>query len=178
MNISISAWISRYLDACRYLCVFIDIYYIPKGQVARCRGQGALSMVSSKDSKRPRREQGTCRTAAPITESMVSSKGAGGAIEGFIEGRKGGREQRTPHAQRDMCGISPAICRLEGVASICFFPNKFFLNWSIEMKGRVALTQSSYATGKTKKKTRSANQIQKQRDKGYKRIDKFNSNKA
>ena len=36
MNISISVWISRYLYACRYLCVFIDIYYIHKGQVPRC----------------------------------------------------------------------------------------------------------------------------------------------
>ena len=37
MNISISIWISRYLYACRYLCVFIDIYYIHKGQVPRWR---------------------------------------------------------------------------------------------------------------------------------------------
>ena len=34
MNISISVWISRYLYACRYLCAFIDIYYIHKGQLA------------------------------------------------------------------------------------------------------------------------------------------------
>ena len=38
MNISISVWISRYLYACRYLCVFIDIYYIHKGQVPRWPG--------------------------------------------------------------------------------------------------------------------------------------------
>ena len=43
------------------------------------------------------------------------------------------------------------------------------------MKGRVAVTQSSNAAGKTKDKTRSANQIQKQCDKGYKRIYKFNT---
>ena len=55
------------------------------------------------------------------------------------------------------------------------FPIRFFLNWSIEMKGRVAVTQSSNAAGKTKDKTRSANQIQKQCDKGYKRIYKFNT---
>ena len=65
---------------------------------------------------------------------MVSSKGAGGAIDGFIEGRQGGRKQGTPHAQWDMRGISPAICR--GIFTCDL------------------------------------------RDKGYKRIDKFNSNKA
>ena len=96
---------------------------------------------------------------------MVSSKRTGGAIDGFMEGRQQGREQGTPHAQRDMLGISPAICRREGVARIYFFPNQiFFLNWSIEMKGHVAVMQSR--------------KIQKQRDKGYKRINKFNSNKA
>ena len=86
---------------------------------------------------------------------MVSSNGAGGAINGFIEGRQGGREQGTPHAQRDMRGISPAICRREGVASIYFFPDQIFLNWSIEIKGRVrrvAVTQSSNAAGKTIRK--------------------------
>ena len=57
-------------------------------------------------------------------------------------------------------------------------PIRFFLNWSIEMKGRVTVTQSSNAAGKTIKKTRSTNKIRKQRDKGYKRIDKFHSNKA
>ena len=41
---------------------------------------------------------------------MVSSNGAGGAINGFIEGHQGGREQGTPHAQLDMRGISPVIC--------------------------------------------------------------------
>ena len=35
------------------------------------------------------------------------------------------------------------------------FPIRFRLNWSIEMKGRVAVTQSS----KTKKKMKRANQI-------------------
>ena len=57
------------------------------------------------------------------------------------------------------------------------FPIRFFWNFSIEMKRRVAVTQSSSAPGMTMKKTRSANKIQKQRDKGYKRIEKFNSNK-
>ena len=28
---------TRYLYACRYLCVFIDVYYIHKDQVPRCR---------------------------------------------------------------------------------------------------------------------------------------------
>ena len=40
---------------------------------------------------------------------MVSLKGARGAINGFIEGHQGGREQRTPHTQWDMHGVSPAI---------------------------------------------------------------------
>ena len=55
---------------------------------------------------------------------MVSSKGAGGAINSFIKRRQGGREtreQETPHTQRDMRGISPAICHGEGMASIYFF---------------------------------------------------------
>ena len=52
----------------------------------------------------------------------------------MVEGRQGGREQGTPHAQWDMRGISPAICR--GIVTCDL------------------------------------------RDKGYKRIDKFNSNKA
>ena len=73
---------------------------------------------------------------------MVSSKAAGGAIDGFIEVRQGGREQGTPHAQWDM------RCRREGVTSIYFFPDQIFLNWSIEMKGYVAVTQSSNAAGK------------------------------
>ena len=55
---------------------------------------------------------------------MVSSNGAGGAIDGFIEERQGGREQGTPHAQRNMRGISPVICHQEGVASIYSFPNQ------------------------------------------------------
>ena len=58
----------------------------------------------------PTREQDTCRTTTPIN--------------GFIEGRQGGLEQGTPHAQRDMHGISPAISRREGVASIYFFPHQ------------------------------------------------------
>ena len=66
---------------------------------------------------------------------MVSSKRTGGAIDGFIEGRQRGREQGTPHAQRDMHGISPAICRREGVASIYFFPNQIFF-WTGQSKWR------------------------------------------
>ena len=42
----------------------------------------------------------------------------------MVEGRQGGREQGTPHAQWDMRGISPAICHRGGVASIYFFPNQ------------------------------------------------------
>ena len=41
---------------------------------------------------------------------MVSSNGAGGAINGFIERSQGGREQGTPHTQWDMQGIAPVIC--------------------------------------------------------------------
>ena len=53
-----------------------------------------------------------------------SVTGARGAINGFIEGLQGGSEQETPHAQLDMRGISPALCRREGVVSIYFFPNQ------------------------------------------------------
>ena len=80
------------------------------------------------------RQRGNREHVGPLPLSMVSSKGAGGAIDGFIEGRQGGRKQGTPHAQWDMRGISPAICR--GIFTCDL------------------------------------------RDKGYKRIDKFNSNKA
>ena len=45
------------------------------------------------------------------------------------------------------------------------------------MNRRVFVRQSSNTAGKTKK-TRSSNQIKRQRDRGYKQIDKFNSNKA
>ena len=47
----------------------------------------------------PTSEQGH---VGPLPLSMVSSKGAGSAINGFIEGHQGGREQGTPHTQRDM----------------------------------------------------------------------------
>ena len=64
------------------------------------------------------RQRGNREHVGPLPLSMVSSKGAGGAINSFIEG---GREQGTPHAKkRDMRGISTAICRREGVASIVF----------------------------------------------------------
>ena len=53
----------------------------------------------------------------------------------------------------------------------------FHMRLSVEMKGRVTVTQSSNAAGKTKK-NEECQQIQKQRDEGYKRINKFNSNKA
>ena len=76
---------------------------------------------------------------------MVSSKGAAGAINGFIKEHQGEREQGKRHAQQDMCGISPVICSIEGVASIYFFPNQImiFLNWSlaIKMKGHVAVME-------------------------------------
>ena len=118
-----------------------------------------LSIVSSKrtggaiDGFIEGRQGGNREHVGPLPLSMVSSNGAGGAINGFIEGRQRGREQGTPHAQWDMRGISPAICRREGVASIYFFPNQIFFNWSIEMKGRVAVTQFSNApAGKAKKK--------------------------
>ena len=109
--------------------------------------------------------------------SMVLSKGAGGAVDNFIEGRQGGGKQGTPHAQWDMRGISPAICSREGVASIYLFPNQIFFELVNRNEGaclrclRFAIQQSCWQDNK---KTRSANKIQ--RDKGYKRIDKFNRN--
>ena len=48
-------------------------------------------MVSSKDTK----EEGNKEHVETVPLSMVSSKGAGGAIDGFIEGREGGREHHT-----------------------------------------------------------------------------------
>ena len=55
-----------------------------------------------------------------ISDMIVNIKGRG-RYE-FIERRQGGWEQGTPHAQRDMRGISPAICCRGGVASIYLFP--------------------------------------------------------
>ena len=108
---------------------------------------------------------------------MVSSNGAGGAVDNFIEGRQGGGEQGTPHAQWDMRGISPAICR-EGLASIYFFkfPNQIFFELVNRNEGaclHYAIQQSCWQDNK---KPRNDNKIQKQGDKGYKRIDKFNIN--
>ena len=51
-------------------------------------------------------------------------------IDGFIKDeRRGGKlgEQGTPHAQLDVCGITPMICSLAGVASIHLFPEQIFL---------------------------------------------------
>ena len=68
----------------------------------------------------------------PLPLSMVSSKGALGqgalSMVSSKDTMEGGipREQGIPHAQRDIRGISPAICRQEGVASIYFFPNQIF----------------------------------------------------
>ena len=57
----------------------------------------------------------TCKNkikgVGPLPLSMVSLNGAGGAMNGFIEERQGGREQGTQYAQLDMHGISPVICR-------------------------------------------------------------------
>ena len=80
-----------------------------------------------------------------------------------------GREQGTPHAQLEMRGISPVICSREGEASIISFPIRFF--WTGQ-------SNKGACRRYTKKKTRSTNQIQKQRNNSYKQIDKFNSNKA
>ena len=91
-----------------------------------------LSMVSSKwtggaiDGFIEGRQRGNREHVGPLPLLMVSSKGAGGAIDGFIEGRQGGREQGTLHAQWDMGGISPVICRPEGVANFYFFPSQIF----------------------------------------------------
>ena len=66
----------------------------------------------------------------PLTLSMVLLK------------RTVGSEQGTPQAQWDMHGISPVICSPAGVASIYLFPEQFFLNRSIKMKGQIAVVQS------------------------------------
>ena len=52
MNISISVWISRYLYACRYLCIVIDIHYIHKGQVPRCQHAGQVELLEGALAKR------------------------------------------------------------------------------------------------------------------------------
>ena len=73
-----------------------------------------------------------------------------------------------------MRGISPAICPREGVAStdqIVFA----LVNRNEGACRRYAIQQRYWHVNK---KTRRVNKIQKQRDKGYKRIDKFKSNKA
>ena len=44
LNFSVSVWISRYLNACRYLCVYIDIYFIHKGQVPKWSPQYSTQM--------------------------------------------------------------------------------------------------------------------------------------
>ena len=113
-----------------------------------------------------------------ISDMIVNIKGRG-RYE-FIERRQGGWEQGTPHAQRDMRGISPAICRREGVSSIYFFPNQILFEVVNRNEGacrRYAIQQRCWKD-KLEEKTRSANHIQKQRDKGYKQIDKFNRNKS
>ena len=100
--------------------------------IIKIKGVGplSLSMVTSKrtggaiDGFIEGRQGGNREHVGPLPLSMVSSNGAGVAINGFIKGCQGGREQRTPHAQRDMRGISHAICCREGVASIYLFPNQ------------------------------------------------------
>ena len=110
-----------------------------------------LSMVSSKRTESAidgfiEGRQGGNRElehVGPLPLSMVSSKGAGGTIDGFIEGRQGGREQGTPHAQRDMHGISPAILppRRSGEYSILSQAVRFFFELVNRKEERIAITQ-------------------------------------
>ena len=97
-----------------------------------------LSIVSSKrtggaiDGFIEGRQGGNREHVGPLPLSMVSSNGAGGAINGFIEGRQGGREQGTPHAQWDLRGISPAICRREAAKFLFLSRSDFF--WTGQSK--------------------------------------------
>ena len=101
---------------------------------------------------------------------MVSSKRTGGTIDGFIEGRQGGNREHVGPLPLSMVSSEPqrgqgehhthnGICmafHLQFAAEkewqvFISFPIRFFFNWSIEMKGRLAITQSSNAAGKTTK---------------------------
>ena len=121
-----------------------------------------------------RREQWTCRTTAPINGFINGGRGLYQCFHSS-KSRREGTGNTTGTA--GYAWHSPAICSREEVVGIHFFPNQSFFDRSIEMKGRVsdsvAVTQSSNAPGKTKKKTRSAKQISKQLYKGYKRIYQF-----
>ena len=61
-------------------------------------------MVSSKDTN-----EGTGNMKDHCPYQLFHRRGAGGDINGFIEGHQGGREQGTTYAQLDMHGISPVI---------------------------------------------------------------------
>ena len=63
---------------------------------------------------------------------------------------RGNRENHT-HSGICMAFRLPFAAEKEWRVFI-YFPIRLFLNWSIEMKGRVAVTQSSNAAGKTTKK--------------------------
>ena len=81
---------------------------------------------------------------------MVSLKGAGGTINGFSKDAKevGNREHHT-----QICVVFHLRFAAEKDGRVFIsFPIRFFLNWSIEVKGYFAVTQSSNAAGKTKKK--------------------------
>ena len=80
---------------------------------------------------------------------MVSLKGAGGTINGFSKDAKevGNREHHT-----QICVVFHLRFAAEKDGRVFIsFPIRFFLNWSIEVKGHFAVTQSSNAAGKTKK---------------------------
>ena len=95
------------------------------------------------------RQRGNRERVGPLPLSMVSSKGAWGVIDGFIEGHQGGREQGTPHTHNGICVAFHLRFAPEKEWRV---PIRLFLHWSIEMKGRVAVTQSSNATGTSIKK--------------------------
>ena len=98
-------------------------------------------MISSKDAK-----EGTRNMHYHCPYQWFHRMGQGALS--MVEGRQGGREQGTPHAQWDM----PWCAAEKEWRVFIYISIRIFLNWSIEMKGRVTVTQSSKAAGKTIKK--------------------------
>ena len=107
----------------------------------------------------------------PLPLLMVSLKRTRGAIDGFTEGRQGGNRghvgplplsmvsskdaneggNREHHTHSGICVAFHLQFAAEKEWQVFIsFPIRFFLNWSIEIKERIAVTQE---------KTRSANQI-------------------
>ena len=59
---------------------------------------------------------------------------------------------REHHMHNGICVEFHLRFAAEKQRNFYFFPDQIFLDWSIEMKGRLAITQSSNAAGKTIKK--------------------------